>query len=123
MRDALISIRDRLDGFGVMLSGLCAVHCLVGLVLVTFLGLGGGAFLSPAVHRIGLGLAVAIGLVTLGISAWRHGHLAPALIGGAGLLLMTGGLLVSHGPAEALLTIPGVGLVAFAHIRNLRHAC
>ena len=122
MRDALISIRDRLDGFGVMLSSLCAVHCLVGLVLVTALGLGGGAFLSPGVHRVGLALAVAIGIVTLGLSALRHGRTGPALIGACGLALMAGGLVVSHGPAEALLTIPGVGLVAFAHIRNLRHA-
>ena len=95
---------------------------LLGLVLVTFLGLGGGVLLSPSVHRVGLALAVTIGIVTLGISALRHGRLAPAMIGGCGLLLMTAGLFAPHGPAEALLTIPGVGLVAFAHIRNLRHA-
>ena len=122
MRDAIFSIRDRLDGFGVFLSALCAVHCVVGLVLVTVLGLGGGLFLSPAFHRVGLALAVAIGLVTLGISAWRHGRPGPAAIGGCGLVLMAGGLVVDHGPAEALLTIPGVALVAFAHIRNLHHA-
>ncbi|MFC3175060.1 MerC domain-containing protein [Novosphingobium bradum] len=122
MRDALLAIRDRLDGYGVLLSGLCAVHCVVGLVLVTFLGLGGGVLLSPGVHRIGLALAVAIGIVTLGLSAMRHGRMGPALIGAGGLSLMAAGLVVSHGPAEALLTIPGVALVAFAHIRNLRDA-
>jgi len=122
MRDALLSIRDRLDGYGVALSAACAVHCVVGLVLVTFLGLGGGVLLSPGVHRIGLALAVAIGVVTLGLSAFRHGRTGPAVIGGCGLVLMAAGLVVSHGPAEALLTIPGVGLVAFAHIRNLRAA-
>jgi hypothetical protein len=123
MRDALLSIRDRLDGVGVFLSGLCAVHCLLGLVLVTVLGLGGGVLLSPEIHRYGLAVAVCIGIVTLGLSALRHGHLGPALIGAAGLLLMTSALFVGHGPAEAFLTIPGVGLVAFAHMRNLRHAC
>ena len=46
MRDAILSIRDRLDGFGVFLSGLCAVHCLLGLVLVPLIGLGGGVLLS-----------------------------------------------------------------------------
>lgn len=122
MRDALLAIRDRLDGWGVALSAACAVHCVVGLVLVTFLGLGGGVLLSPSVHRIGLALAVTIGVVTLGMSAMRHGRVAPAMIGACGLLLMTAGLFAPHGPAEALLTIPGVGLVAFAHIRNLRHA-
>jgi len=122
MRDALLAIRDRLDGYGVALSAACAVHCVVGLVLVTFLGLGGGVLLSPSVHRVGLALAVTIGIVTLGISALRHGRLAPAMIGGCGLLLMTAGLFAPHGAGEALLTIPGVGLVAFAHIRNLRAA-
>jgi len=122
MRDALLAIRDRLDGWGVALSAACAVHCVVGLVLVTFLGLGGGVLLSPEVHRIGLALAVVIGLVTLGMSALRHGHAGPALIGGAGLVMMAAGLFAPHGPAEALLTISGVGLVAFAHIRNLRLA-
>lgn len=123
MRDALLSIRDRLDGFGVLLSGLCAVHCLAGLVLVTVLGLGGEALLSPAIHRVGLGLAVGVGVVTLGIAAWRHGRLFPALIGAAGIALMALAVIAGHGPLEALLTIPGVGLVAFAHILNLRHAC
>jgi len=123
MRDAFLSIRDRLDGFGVFLSGLCAVHCLAGLVLVTVLGLGGEALLSPAIHRVGLALAVAIGVVTLGLSAWRHGHLLPALIGACGIGLMALAVILGHGPYEAMLTVPGVGLVAFAHIRNLRHAC
>lgn len=123
MRDAILSIRDRLDGLGVVLSGLCAVHCVLGLVLVTVLGLGGGALLSPDIHRVGLALAVSVGMVTLGISALRHGRLAPALIGTLGLALMTAGLFVGHGAAEALLTIPGVALVAFAHIRNLRQPC
>lgn len=123
MRDALLLIRDRLDGFGVFLSGLCAVHCLLGLVLVSALGLGGEAFFAPGFHEAGLALAVVIGIITLGISAWRHGRLLPALIGGLGICLMAGALFVGHGPLEALLTIPGVGLVAFAHIMNLRHAC
>lgn len=122
MRDAILSIRDRLDGVGIMLSGLCAVHCLLGIVLVTFLGLGGEAFLAPAIHRTGLALAVVVGLVTLGLGVRRHGRIAPLVIGGTGIALMSGGLAVQHGAAEALLTIAGVALVATAHIWNLRHA-
>ena len=122
MRDALLSIRDRLDGFGVVLSGLCAVHCVLGLVLVTVLGLGGGVLLSPAIHETGLALAIGVGVVTLGLSALRHGRLGPLMIGACGITLMAAALMVDHGPREALLTIAGVGLVATAHIRNLRHA-
>lgn len=122
MRDALLSIRDRLDGFGVVLSGLCAVHCLLGLILVPLIGLGGGALLSPRVHEVGLVLAIAVGLVTLGFAALRHGRLRPALIGAGGLVLMALALGVGHGPREAVLTIAGVALVAFAHLQNLRRA-
>lgn len=123
MRDALLSIRDRLDGLGVVLSGLCAVHCILGLVLVTVLGLGGEVLLSPSIHRVGLAMAVCIGIFTLGLSAMRHGRRGPLLIGSVGITLMTAGLFVSHGANEAFLTIPGVLLVATAHIRNLRAAC
>ena len=115
-----LSIRDRLDRIGVVLSGLCALHCVAGLVLVWVLGLGGGFLGSPAIHRVGIVLAIVIGLITLGLGSLRHGRILPAIVGGFGLCLMALGILVSHGPAEALLTVPGVALVGLAHIGNLR---
>lgn len=123
MRDALLSIRDRLDSAGILLSGLCVVHCVLGVLLVTVLGLGGGLLLAPEIHRFGLALAVAIGVVTLGLGVFRHGKMEPLVIGGCGLTLMTMGLFAEHGLPEAAFTISGVILVATAHIRNLRHAC
>ena len=122
MKRALLSIRDRLDRAGVLLSGLCMVHCLAGLVLVSVLGLGGEALLNPAIHRIGLGLAVVVGAITLGLGAIRHGQRGPLLIGAAGIALMASAVIIQHGPREAFLTIAGVALVATAHIRNLRAA-
>ena len=122
MRDAIAAIRNRLDRVGIVLSGLCALHCILSIVLVSALGLGGQALLAPSIHEIGLALAVAVGAVTLGIGAWRHGALGPLLIGTCGVALMASALLVGHGLPEALLTIAGVVLVAAAHIRNLRHA-
>ncbi len=122
MHAALLPIRHRLDRVGILLSGLCAVHCLLGIVLVSVLGLGGEALLSPSIHRVGLALAVLVGLVTLGLGVLRHGKLAPLVIGGCGIALMVAGIVVRHGPVEALLTVTGVALVATAHIRNLRHA-
>ena len=121
MHAALLPIRHRLDRIGILLSGLCAVHCLLGIVLVSVLGLGGEAFLSPSIHRVGLALAILVGVITLGLGVLRHGKIVPLLIGGCGIALMTAGILVLHGPVEALLTIAGVVLVATAHIRNLRH--
>lgn len=119
MRQTLLSLRERLDGFGVVLSGMCALHCILSIVLVGVLGLGGQALLAPEVHQYGLGLAVVVGAVSLGFGIFRHGRMEPMLIGAAGLSLMTGALFVGHGMPEAALTIAGVGLVALAHIRNL----
>jgi NO-binding membrane sensor protein with MHYT domain len=120
MRQALLSIRNRMDRFGVLLSGLCALHCVAGIVLVGMLGLGGPLLLAPEVHQIGLALAVAVGFVSLGFGVARHGRVAPLVIGAVGLSLMAGALFVGHGLPEAVLTIGGVALVAAAHILNLR---
>lgn len=120
MSRALASIRLRLDCAGIVLSGLCAVHCLASIIFVSALGLGGQILLAPAIHRIGLALAVGVGALTLGVGVLRHGQAKPLAIGSVGLVLMTAGLLVPHGAGEAVLTIAGVALVAFAHILNLR---
>ncbi|MGE3690659.1 MAG: MerC domain-containing protein [Novosphingobium sp.] len=122
MRDAMLSIRDRLDGLGVALSGLCAVHCILSIVLVSTLGLGGEVLFDPSIHRTGLALAILVGVVTLGIGVLRHGRMSVLAIGAAGIALMAAGLAVQHGAGEAILTVAGVALVALAHIRNLRHS-
>jgi hypothetical protein len=116
------SIRSRFDRAGMLLSGLCALHCVLGIVVVSVLGLGGQALLAPAIHEIGLALAIAVGVLTLGVGAWRHGQTGPLLLGAAGIALMALALAVGHGLSEAVLTIAGVALVATAHLRNLRHA-
>lgn len=112
----------RLDRMGLIVSGLCMVHCLAGLILIGLLGLGGGLLLHPAIHRVGLILAVVIGAATIGANALRHGHRLPLALGASGLLLMAGAIVSDHGAGEAMLTIAGVALVASAHIINMRRA-
>lgn len=121
MAQAFKLLRDRFDRVGIVISGLCAVHCLATLLLVAVLGLGGGVLLDPAIHRIGLALAILVGGIGLGLGIARHGRREPLLLGLAGLSLMSIALLTGHGPAEAALTISGVALVAWAHWRNVRH--
>ncbi|MEJ2459308.1 MAG: MerC domain-containing protein, partial [Novosphingobium sp.] len=101
MRRTLLAIRNRLDGVGILLSGLCAVHCVLGAVLVGVLGLGGGVLLSPAIHRVGLALALVFGLVSLGFGMMRHGRAGPLVLGGIGLALMAMAIMVGHGLPEA----------------------
>ena len=122
MRTALLLFRDRFDRVGVALSGLCVLHCLIGMVLVSALGLGADMLLAPVWHRAGLALAIAVGAVAIGLGVLRHGQMKPLVIAAAGLGLMGMALVVEHGLPEAVLTVIGVCLVGWAHILNLRHA-
>ena len=122
LQHAISPIRRRLDRAGIFLSGLCALHCLLSIVLVSGLGIGGQFFLAPDIHRIGLVLAVLIAAVAIGWGALRHRMAAPFVIAMMGLTFMGGALAVPHGYKEAVLTIIGVALVSLGHILNLRHA-
>ena len=121
MRAALLSIRDRLDRVGITLSGLCLIHCLAGLLLVTVLGVGGNWLLAPEIHRVGLAFAIVVGVFTIGLGVFRHGRMGPMVLGTLGLALMTAGLFVEHGVPEMAFTVSGVILLACGHILNLRH--
>jgi MerC mercury resistance protein len=120
MADAMLMIRNRLDRFGVLLSGLCALHCLASLLLVAGLGIGGELLLDPAIHRVGLVLAILVGTVTLSIGVLKHGDPRPMQFGGVGLGLMMGALFFGHSSAEVGLTIAGVAMLGWAHLSNLR---
>ena len=114
------TIRGRLDRAGVLLSSLCAVHCVLGIVIVAGLGLGGGLLLDPIIHRVGLLLATLVAGVAIGIGAVQHRRALPFVVAMTGLTFMGGGLAVEHGVEEAVLTIIGVTLVAAGHLLNLR---
>ena len=114
-------IRDRLDRVGLALSCLCAVHCVATVVVVAALGLGGSFLLNPAIHRVGLALAMLIAGVAIGLGALRHRRPAPFVTAMMGLSFMGGGLAVPHGTEEAVLTIIGVTLLAAGHVLNVRH--
>lgn len=115
-------IRGRMDRFGLMLSGLCAVHCVLGIVIVAGLGLGGGLLLDPIIHRLGLLLATIVAGVAIGLGALQHRRAAPFVVAMTGLSFMGGALAVEHGVEEAVLTIIGVSLVAVGHLLNLRRS-
>ena len=121
MERTIIPIRRRLDRAGIALSALCAVHCLLGVILVSIVGLGAEAFLDPAIHRVGLLIATVIAACAIGWGAVKHRMAAPFVVALVGLALLGGALLVPHGVKEAVLTVMGVALVALGHVLNLRH--
>jgi hypothetical protein len=76
----------------------------------------------PAVHEIGLAMAIAIGTFALVRGAAEHGYSLPAAVGGLGLGVMAGALSVPHGPMETVYTMLGVGILALGHDLNRRAA-
>lgn len=120
--DRLVApIRQRLDRAGIALSALCALHCLLSVLLVSVIGLGSEFLLDPAIHRIGLLLATLIAAVAIGWGAVRHRMAAPFVIAMMGLTFMGAALAAPHGAKEALLTVIGIALVSLGHVLNLRH--
>ncbi len=119
LRDRL---RGRLDRVGVILSCLCLVHCVLGLILVAGMGVGATFLLNPDIHKVGLLLATVIAAIAIGVGAIRHRRAGPFVVAMTGLSFMGGALAVGHGYEEAVLTVIGVILVAAGHIMNLRKA-
>jgi hypothetical protein len=117
-----ISLRRRLDQIGIGLAGLCVVHCLATLVVVSALGLGGHFLLDQNIHRIGLALALVVAAVAIGWGMLRHRRPLPFAVAVVGLALMTWALIVPHGMNEFTLTLAGVVVVSVAHVLNLRAA-
>ncbi len=117
-----LPLTGTLDRLAIGLSALCVVHCVATVFLLTLLASAGGMLLHPAVHEVGLGLAIALGLFALVRGAVDHGYTLPAAVGGLGLGVMTGALSVPHGPEETVYTMLGVAILALGHDLNRRAA-
>ncbi len=114
------TVRRRLDHIGIGLAGLCALHCLVTILIVSALGLGGHFLASPEIHRFGLALALIVAAVAIGWGALKHRRRAPFVTAMMGLTFMGGALAAPHGTFEFVLTLIGVGLVSLGHLLNLK---
>ena len=114
------SIRQRFDRAGVVLSGLCAAHCLASIVVLSAFGLGGEFLLAPAIHKWGLAIALVVAAVAIGWGALQHRKAGPFVIAMSGLTFMGGALALPHGIHESILTMIGVALVSLGHVLNLR---
>lgn len=113
-------VADRL-GIGVSLT--CAVHCAATGALSLAPSLMGAASHGETLELVELPLllmALVVGLYSL-VPAYRteHGRPQPLALFLAGLGLLFVSRLV-EGPAELVSTVTGVGLVACAHLVNLR---
>jgi hypothetical protein len=107
-----------LDRLAIGLSGLCLVHCVGTAVLLAMLSAAGGLLGSPAIHEVGLGLAMVVGSFALGRGIVEHGFMMPSAVGSMGLGVMAGALSLPHDGSEALYTVIGVGILALGHQLN-----
>ncbi|MCW4463346.1 MerC domain-containing protein [Sphingomonas sp. BT-65] len=112
-------VDSRFDRLAIGLSSLCLAHCVASTVLLA-LASAAGAFLHPAIHEIGLVLAILFGLVALGRGIWKHGYMLPSAVGAFGLGMMAGALTLPHGGQEILWTVLGVAVLALGHDLNRR---
>lgn len=110
----------RLDRWAIMLSWLCVVHCLSGAIILTLVASAGGLLVDPIIHEVGLGMAIALGMIAIGRGVWEHGYLMPAAIGSLGVGTMAGALTLPHGEMETIYTILGVAVLALGHDLNRR---
>ena len=112
-------IDSRFDRIAMAVSGLCVAHCLATTVLLAVFSAAGG-LLNPAIHEVGLTLAIGFGVVALGRGIVTHGYMMPAMVGAFGLGVMAGALSLPHGDFETFWTLVGVAFVALGHDLNRR---
>jgi hypothetical protein len=113
----------KLDSMGLALSGACLVHCV--LVSAAVLAAPSASAWLGATENAVHWLLVAIALVVSGWALYlgfkRHGATSVLMLGGFGLIVMFVGAAHLFGrAAETVLTLVGAGIVASAHIINLR---
>lgn len=116
--ESLFRSQGLLDRVAIGISALCLAHCLATAVVLGLASSLGSLFGAPEIHRIGLGIAIALGVVALGRGVLQHRRFVPAAIGGLGLGVMAGALFVPHGLFEAAATIVGVSVLALGHHLN-----
>jgi hypothetical protein len=108
----------KLDRLAIGLSGLCLVHCLATSIAFALLASAGSVLGATWIHEVGLGIAMAMGLVSLGKGVVEHGYALPSAVGGLGLGVMAGALTLPHDGSEAMATVLGVAILALGHRLN-----
>lgn len=115
---------DTADRLGILVSAICAVHCLLVPVLFYLLPAAGAALGD---ERLEWGLLLMAGLVatlSLGLSYRRHRSLAVLALLVAGLMLLIAArLLEEHGEPvllSALVSVVGASVLVAGHAFNLR---
>ncbi len=123
---AFVEQTDIWDRLGILLSSLCAIHCLATPLLLLALPVAGEFFEAEWIH-VGMALFVLpVGLLAF-FSGFRHHRQKRVLsLGILGLALVAGASFLPHEFVEVgefdVVTITGGILLVVAHLLN-RRAC
>ncbi|HSK70185.1 MAG TPA: MerC domain-containing protein [Pyrinomonadaceae bacterium] len=112
------------DRVGAALSWLCAVHCLLVPVFISFFPLLGLSFLaSEGLEFIFIGLSVLIASITL-LPAYfsRHRRIRVLLlfISGIGFILFSDIFFEENLAGKVIFVLAGAALITFSHFLNRR---
>jgi hypothetical protein len=115
-------IQDMIEGIAVGAALACLVHCIALPVLLAALpAIATIVPIPETFHIFALALAIPATGGALYVGYRRHRLAAPLLAGGAGIALLSLGVLYwGHGPLETPVTIIGSLLIAAAHAANWR---
>jgi hypothetical protein len=116
-------ISSKLDSIGMTASTLCAIHCAIVPVLLTFLPLAGLGFLANPFFEWGMiVLALLLGVSSIFLSYLRtHHRPLPLLLLLTGFILVIFGHIYLRGWVEAMVVPTGGLTIAFAHFINFKY--
>jgi len=114
-----------LDALAVIVSGLCALHCLaLPVLLLLFPLLLGSVFTDEDFHRLILWIILPTSFIAVAAARYRHPDRQVLMWVGSGmaLLLLAAFWAHDHAPAwvDVSLTTLGGLVLAIGHIRNVR---
>lgn len=115
--------RSRLDKIGMTASTLCALHCAVVPLLLTFLPLSGLGILTHPLFEWGMVLlALLLGVSSIFLSYFRtHRRAMPLLLLLIGFVAIIAGHIYLHGWLEAIIVPAGGLTIALAHFLNYKY--
>jgi predicted membrane metal-binding protein len=113
----------RLDNLGMTASTLCAIHCAIVPILLTFLPLAGLGFLAnPLFEWSMILLALLLGVSSIFLSYFRtHRRALPLLLLCGGFVLVITGHIYLKGWEEAIVVPLGGLTIAAAHFVNYKY--
>lgn len=114
---------SRLDSIGMTASTLCAIHCAIVPILITFLPLAGLGFLAnPWLEWSMIILALLLGVSSIFLSYFRtHRRALPLLLLLIGFVLIIAGHIYLRGWIEAIVVPAGGLTIAAAHFINFKY--